>query len=309
MNADRHAKPGRKKPVPVILDTDIGADIDDTWAVGMLLNSPELDLKMVVTDEGNTVYRAKIAARMLQRAGRSDVPVGIGLRQRDRRYRSQAAWVANYRLARYPGQVHDDGVEALCAMIMASREPLTLICIGPVPNIAEALRREPRIAARAHFVGMHGSIYRHHGRGKGAIAEANVRNDLESARLVLSAPWRSATITPLDTCGRVRLRGRRYQRVRRSTATVARVVMENYDIWAGARDRYDQTIESSILFDTVAVYLAFSRRGLKMKTMGIRVTDEGFTVPDPQGARIRVALDWVDLPGYLDLLTERMSRE
>lgn len=309
MDSGQRKRRSRKRPIPVILDTDIGADIDDTWALGMLLNSPELDLKMVLADEGNTVYRAKIAARMLQRAGRSDVPVGIGLMQKERRYRSQAAWIANYRLARYPGQVHDDGVEAMCAMIMASREPLTLICIGPVPNIAEALRREPCIAARTHFVGMHGSIYRQPGGRKGAVAEANVRNDPESARLVLSAPWLSTTITPLDTCGVVRLRGRRYQRVRRSEATVARLVMENYDIWAGSRDRYDASKESSILFDTVAVYLAFSRRGLKMKTMGMCVTDEGFTVPDPQGARIRVALDWLDLPGYLDLLTERMIRE
>ena len=42
MNADRQGRQGRGKPVPVILDTDIGGDIDDTWALGMLLNCPEL---------------------------------------------------------------------------------------------------------------------------------------------------------------------------------------------------------------------------------------------------------------------------
>ena len=48
--------------IPVILDTDIGNDIDDTWALGQLLNSPELDLKLVLTSTGDTEYRARVAA-------------------------------------------------------------------------------------------------------------------------------------------------------------------------------------------------------------------------------------------------------
>ena len=61
--------------IPVILDTDIGGDIDDTWALAMVLKSPELDLKLVVTDTGNTTYRACVTAKMLEVAGRTDVPV------------------------------------------------------------------------------------------------------------------------------------------------------------------------------------------------------------------------------------------
>ena len=48
--------------IPVILDTDIGNDIDDTWALGMLLNSPEFDLKLLLTSTGDARYRAKVAA-------------------------------------------------------------------------------------------------------------------------------------------------------------------------------------------------------------------------------------------------------
>jgi len=63
------------KKTPVILDTDIGGDIDDTWALAMMLKSPELDVKLVVTATGDTTYRAKIVARMLEIGGRTDVPV------------------------------------------------------------------------------------------------------------------------------------------------------------------------------------------------------------------------------------------
>ena len=54
------AKAGKK--IPVVFETDIGGDIDDTWALGMLLKSPELDVKLVTSDSGNDVYRAKILA-------------------------------------------------------------------------------------------------------------------------------------------------------------------------------------------------------------------------------------------------------
>ena len=64
--------------IPVILDTDIGDDIDDTWALTMMLNSPELDVKLVIGDYGKPVYRGKILAKMLEAAGRTDVPVGLG---------------------------------------------------------------------------------------------------------------------------------------------------------------------------------------------------------------------------------------
>ncbi len=47
--ADKGSVKGAR--IPVILDTDIGGDIDDTWALGLLLKSPELDLKLVVGDK------------------------------------------------------------------------------------------------------------------------------------------------------------------------------------------------------------------------------------------------------------------
>ena len=54
-------KPVVPAPIPVILDTDIGDDIDDTWALALLLKSPELDLKLVVGDYGEAQYRAPAA--------------------------------------------------------------------------------------------------------------------------------------------------------------------------------------------------------------------------------------------------------
>jgi inosine-uridine nucleoside N-ribohydrolase len=108
--------------IPVILDTDIGDDIDDTWALAMLLKSPELDLKMVVGDNYKSIYRAKLIAKLLTVAGRTDVPVGIGFGNRDGDGR-QSDWVKDYDLKSYPGKVHEDGVAAMIDLNHRNRSP------------------------------------------------------------------------------------------------------------------------------------------------------------------------------------------
>jgi inosine-uridine nucleoside N-ribohydrolase len=293
------------KKIPVILDTDIGTDIDDTWAMAMMLKCPELDVKLIVSDTHDTVYRAKIIARLLEVAGRSDIPVGVGTSQKTNSG-GQAAWVEGYDLHSYAGKVHDDGVQAIIDTTMRSRETVTLICIGPVPNIAAALKREPRIAGKARFVGMHGSIARGYGDGQPPAAEYNVVEDAASCRACFEAPWVERVITPLDTCGRVRLDGARYQRLLASREPLMQAVLENYRLWAVQHKDLDPQTYSTILFDTVAVHLAFSTRFLSMKRMGVAVTDKGMTVPDPKGPSVNVALDWQDLDGYLDYLVDRL---
>src|SRR5512138_1386393 len=127
---------GETMAIPVILDTDIGGDIDDTWALAFLLRCPELDLKLVTTDTGDTGYRARIVARILETAGRTDIPVAPGIfKGSDGPREAQRPWVESYRLEDYPGKVLPDGVRALVDTLMGSREPVTLIAIGPAPNI------------------------------------------------------------------------------------------------------------------------------------------------------------------------------
>jgi inosine-uridine nucleoside N-ribohydrolase len=298
MAADRPAA----RPIPVILDTDIGDDIDDTWALAMLLKSPELDLKLVVSDNGNATYRARLLAKMLQAAGRTDVAVGVGLRPDDKGGR-QAAWIEGYDLKSYPGKVHQDGIQAIIDTIMNSPEPVTLIAIGPVQNIAAALAREPRIAQKARFVGMHGSVRKGYG-GKPTIeAEYNVKVDAKACRAAFEAAW-DMTITPLDTCGMVHLRGEKYAAVRDSKDPLAAALVENYRIWAKG-DK--PPTASSTLFDTVAVYLAFAENLLKMEKLGIRVDDKGMTLIDPAAKVMNVATEWKDMAAFEDLLVKRLT--
>ncbi len=298
--------------IPVILDTDIGTDIDDTWALAMLLNCPELDPRLIVTTSGDTVYRAHLAAKFLQTAGRPDIPIATGLNDSAAGMKFQEPWLAGFDIGAYPGQILDDGAQALVDVIMTSPPPVTVISIAIATNIARALEIEPRIAARSRFVGMHGSVYTGYDGQSGAVPEANVRYDVPALRQVLAAPWQEKIITPLDTCGMVRLDGARYRKVYHAANPTLKALIENYQIWARlvTWTTVDyETTQSSILFDTVAVYLAYSMDLLDMARIRLRITDDGLTRPDPAGDEVLAALRWRDLDAFYNHLIERLGIE
>jgi inosine-uridine nucleoside N-ribohydrolase len=292
-------------PIPVIFDTDIGSDIDDTWALVQILKTPELDVKLIATDRDDTVYRTQLTCKMLEVANCTHLPVAMGhIQKHVYTNPRQAPWVENYDLDQYPGALHKDGVDAIIQTIMAAPEPLTLICVGPLPNIGEALDREPRIAERTHFVGMHGCVYKSR-KGDEIFPEANVKNDIPACQKVFTAPWKSMIITPQDSCSFVQLKGDHYQSIRQSNDPVLKALMDNYNIWSQTTS-HDSEVSSSILFDTVAIHLAYTTEHLVMKNMGIHVTDEGITVPDDNAQHMEVALGWTDLDAFHQHLTERL---
>jgi inosine-uridine nucleoside N-ribohydrolase len=290
--------------VPVIFDTDIGDDIDDSWALVMLLKSPQFDVKLVTTTCGKAEYRAKIVARLLTVAGRTDIPVGLGSGGRGGEG-GQQAWVKDYKLADYSGKILEDGAAAIIDTIEKSPQPITVIAVGPLHTLADALDRRPEIAAKASFVGMHGSVRKGYGGGAKPSAEYNVKANAPACRKVFSAPWRQTSITPLDTCGLVGLGGKRFQALRDSEDPLVKTLLENYRIWA-KKANVGELAASSTLFDTVAVYLAFpdDRPLMKLETLPIAVTDDGFTRIDDGGRKMIVASDWNDRDGYGDLLVK-----
>ena len=299
--------------IPVILDTDIGLDVDDVWALAFLLNCPELDVRLVTTATGDTVYRARAAARLLSVAGREDVPVGIGI-PLDASPRTHSQWLDDYQLADYAGPVLRDGVGAICDTVLAADEPVTIIGIGPLPNLAAALAREPEICANARFVGMHGSVRRGYNGVDKPMREYNVRQHALSAQAVFNASW-SKTITPLDTCGTAFLDGARFARIAADDAPLlTREVYAAHSSWADAAKDWpllkdlDLTQRSSVLFDCVAVYLAFAEEYLTMETLPLVVTDDGKTlVNEDIGAPVNCAMDWADKDAFLDLLVDRLT--
>ncbi|MGK7896744.1 MAG: nucleoside hydrolase [Xenococcus sp. (in: cyanobacteria)] len=292
--------------IPIILDTDIGGDIDDAWALALILKSPEFDLKMLLTDTGKPTYRGAIAGKYLEAAGRTDIPIGLGIPENEGTG-PQEAWLGDYQLSDYPGQIYEDGVGRMIELIMNSPEPITLICTGPVPNIPVALKREPRIVENTKVVGMFGSLRYGYNGSEVITNETNVRLNPDACRQ-LFRQFPDVTITPLDTCGIVYLKDKKYKRVHDSKDPLKQTLIESYYSWAEYVDwvQVYPMVESSTLFDTVAVYLALSEEYVEIENLGIRVTDDGFTLIDPNEKAIRCATIWKDLPAFEDWLLNRL---
>jgi inosine-uridine nucleoside N-ribohydrolase len=297
------------KPLPVILDTDIGDDIDDTWALTMLLKSPQLDVKLITTTCGKAEYRARLIAKMLTEAGRTDIPIGLGS---GGLYGtgSQAGWIKDYKLSNYAGKIHEDGAKAIVDTVNAlaeKKQPITILAIGPLHTLEAALKLDPGIAPKADFVGMHGSVRKGYEDAPTPCVEYNMAY-ASGAQKVFSAPWHSVVITPLDTCGLVKFTGPTFASLKSSKDPLVKMLLENYRIWSG-KESVDELSESTILFDTVAVYLAEPgpKSYIELESLHIDVTDKGMTVIDPKGAIMDVATKWKNLAEYHDYLLKVLN--
>ena len=290
-----------KKKIPVIFHTDIGDDIDDLWALLLLLRRPEFDLKLVVVDTKNMVYRARLAAKLLQLAGRGMVPIAMGPNATDLPG-NQSEWLGDYQLSQYPVPAGNDGAWAIGEFIASSADPVTVISVGPATLIAESLTRRPEITRNARFVGMFGSIRVGYGGKSTPDIEYNVKVDPAALRTVFAADW-SCTITPLDTCGSLELSGPPYQKLRRSTDPLAQIAVTSSISWRPhatwlPEGRHDFLKATSPLFDAVAVVMAVDESDLVMETLPLTVREDGMMLVDPSGRPVRCATAWRDLPRF-----------
>jgi inosine-uridine nucleoside N-ribohydrolase len=294
--------------IPVILDTDIGFDIDDTWALGLLLKCPEFDVKLITTTYGNTLMKAKLIAKFLEETGRSDIPIGVGPKNSYRRG-PLFSWIKNYNLTKYPGIIYENGVESICNTIEESEDQVSLIAIGPLGNISDALTLNPQITDNSRFVGMHGSIRIGYAGSPTPHIEYNVLCDIQACRNVFEANWEK-TITPLDTCGNIIFSGDNFKRILNCHNPVVEIIKECTDIWANKRKRsisFNVQKRTSILFDIVAVYLGFSEELVNIEDLRISVTGKGLTKIDEKGKTIRCATSWKDSQAFKNLIVDRLT--
>jgi inosine-uridine nucleoside N-ribohydrolase len=267
---------------------------------------------LILMAHGDATFRAAITAKFLQAAGRTDVPIGLGLPgDTHPDYRNQEPWIKGYDLKTYPGEIDRDGVGRLIRIVEESPVPVTIIAIAPSGNLAAALARAPHIASRCRLVGMFGSFDVGYTGALPASAETNVREAPAALRAVMAAPWQDVLITPLDTCNFAVLAGEHYHRIWSATGDPAlRALIENYVLFAPRVNWMHCdffAVRSTILFDCVAVYLAYAEAFVETETMHFRITDDGSTVQDATGpCTARVALRWKNIEAFHAHLTDRL---
>ena len=170
-------------PAKVILDTDIGDDVDDVFAIGLALTSPELKILGITSAWGDTALRSRMIDRLLCETGRSDIPMRTGIATKSNSTFTQKAW-ASQGIERE----HGDAVSFLLEQIKLNPGEITLIAVGPLTNFGAAIDRDPDTFRKLkRVVLMGGSVYRGYGDlgytpHREPIAEYNIMMDIPAAQ-------------------------------------------------------------------------------------------------------------------------------
>jgi len=265
----------------VVLDTDIGDDIDDAYALALALRSPRVELAAVVTAGGHAAARARTARRLIRLAGR-DVPVFGGVD-------AGAAGALNYAAAA-GGDPDDERVPAFDAAVTAVRAALrdgavTLVCIGGLSNAArllDALDADGR--RRLEIVAMGGSFGRDYTGAPGAAREGNIVRDVAAARRVLSghAP---VTLVPVDATWNLALDEERLRLAHDPATELGPALADLYAQWL---DAYGYP--GPVLHDPFALAVALDPSLARFESFPVQVDDDGYTHRARGGAHHRIAL-------------------
>lgn len=184
----------------IIIDSDIGDDIDDAFAVALALKSPELQILGITTEFGDTETRAKLVDRMLGEAGRQDIPVAVGIHTDAKTSFGQRPYANGGHFAR---SSHPAAVDFILEQIRKYPGEITLVTIGPLPNVGAIIDRDPQTFKKLkRVVSMGGSIDRGYGDPYApptpAQPEWNILNDVASAKKLFAAGV-PVYLMPLDS--------------------------------------------------------------------------------------------------------------
>ena len=168
----------------IVLDTDIGDDIDDVFALALALASPELQVTEIGTARGDTHLRAALVERFLAETGHAGIRVAEGEPTQSKTPFSQAGWARGGPLDKgYPM-----AVDALLSEIRENPGQLTLVAIGPLTNVGAAIDKDAATFRKLkRVVMMGGSIRRRYGDlgyapDHGPEPEYNIVCDIPSAQ-------------------------------------------------------------------------------------------------------------------------------
>ncbi len=251
----------------IILDCDLGDDIDDAFAVALILISPEFEVLGLVMDYGNTPRRAQIACRMLYEIGREDIPVVMGRKTKDH-YSPQFYWGEGFSRVK---PIETDAVDFIIQNLKKYPKEIILFTVGPVPNMKDVLDEDPEVLNLAkHIYSMFGSFYMGYGRDPVPDAEWNVRCDVDASRAFVSS-GAPITYVPLDITSFIELNEANRLRLLMRQSPLTNALCGLYALW-------DQ--ETPVLYDVVAIGMALWPDLFSTRPAHIKVIDGGYTVID-----------------------------
>jgi len=221
--------------ISLLLDTDIGTDVDDALALAFALRHPDIELRAVTTVSGDVDRRAQIAAKILRLAGRDDLEVAAGIgggpipggRPAEMGHEGQGLL--------QPGeQLTVSERDAISLLVQQTAEAtVQLATVGALSNLAAALEREPAMADRIERLAVMGGVFApplEDGPSFEAADDHNLNVDPTASLRALNAPL-PLLYVPLDVTVQTALTRQHLERLRRGDR-LCQGLAALIDIWA-----------------------------------------------------------------------------
>jgi len=292
-------------PKKIIIDTDIGDDIDDALAIALALKSPELDLRAVTCVFGDIASRVALALKLLDIMGRADIPVGAGIGQPlhkplPKGTPNQAVVLTEADRKRCPAS--EDAVDLILSTVRRFPGELTLVPIGALTNVAVAIAKDRATMSKLESITLMGGVYLRHG------AEYNIACDPEAASIVFSSgiPIRGVG---LDVTLKCKMNDADLARIRDAGKPHTALLWRLIEAWqAGQKNKYP-TLHDPLA--VAAVYkpdlISWQKKVVKVETAGAHT--RAFTViadPPKEGTNTEIAAD-VKNEEFIRLFVERVA--
>ena len=292
------------RSIPIILDTDIGDDIDDALALALILNSPELELRGITTVFRHAQHRALLARKILRAWNRLDIPVAAGASKTLLGKIEEMGGSSQFDVLDEKDLSNDDATfpHALDWMLQNidtdSEDRITLVTIGALTNIALLFARAPELARRCRIVMMG---------GQWSVPEAewNIRCDPEAAAAVFSS-GAEISMVGYEITTRCQLSDEQMD-ILAQGSTAARsstLINKLLNLWrkeTGARVTLHDPLAVMSLFDDCVQFEP------KRIEIGLCGEERACTIAVEGKSNVRVAVD-VDVERAISLFMERLAR-
>jgi purine nucleosidase len=286
-------------PVRIIIDTDVGDDVDDAFALGLALNSPEVKILGITTAWGDTKLRARLVDRLLTETGNAQVPVAEGIVTKSTTPFSQARWAQ----AGPPPKSHAAAVDFLLEQIRQNPGTITLVAIGPLTNIGAAIDRDAATFKKVdRVVLMGGSIRKGYDDlgytpDRGPQPEYNIYSDVAAAQKLFTSGV-PIFMMPLDST-QLKLDEEKRALLFRQSTPLTDALTLLYHQWGQ---------QTPTLFDVMAVAYVIKPTVCPVTPFHVVVDKDGSTRTDSSGAPNAYACLASDSDEFFRFLLPRLMR-
>jgi purine nucleosidase/pyrimidine-specific ribonucleoside hydrolase len=295
-----HAQERVQTRIPVIIDTDIGDSIDDALALAFALHSPELDVRAVTTVIDDVESKTRLAWKMLSIYNRRDIALAMGAPEPLLDPTMSTASKEFSVLTRndiIPDAARRRAADLIIDTALQARGKITVIAIGPLTNMALALKTDPRIRNNIERIVIMGGAY------LSSETEYNVKRDRAAAEIVFHSGV-PITAVGLDVTSQLKLREKDLDRLRLADDPGSNFLLRLMDL--AEQESHNPT---PTLYDPLAIAAVFRPDLLQMQagTVDIPLSGPGQTVFKPaSGSKTQVGVG-VNAGVFLDLFVDRVT--